>query len=428
MTGRVSVFLVLVAGVAVLSGGPAAGVGMPVCDPDNGGLRLPEGFCALVAADHLGHARHVAVNANGDLYVSLLDGRGQGGGVVGLRDIDDDGRMDATERFGETSATGIGIRNGYLYVATVSSVERFKLTAGRLKPGPAEVVVADLPSSRPHQDKGLAFDGRGGMYVSIGAPSNACQVQDRRPRAAGQDPCPLLDRTGGIWKFDERRLGQKQADGARIATGLRQMPALTWHDGGLYTVMNNRDQLDTLWPGVFTAEDNQTRPAESMFRVEANAHYGWPYCFFDVTANRLLLNPEYGGDGRAIGRCTEFNPPVAVFPAHWAPVDVMFYTGVQLPEKYRGGAFVAFHGSWNRSPALQDGYNVTFQPFANGKPSGPFEVFADGFAGPQSPRTPSQATYRADGVAQALDGSLYVAESVKGRMWRILYTGAAKSF
>jgi glucose/arabinose dehydrogenase len=400
--------------------------GLPACDPDNGGLKLPEGFCALVVADNLGAARHMAVAPNGDLYVTLMDSRGQASGVAGLRDTNGDGKMDVTERFGDKSSTGIAIRNRYIYVATISSVERFKLTPGELKPGPAEVVVADLPVTRPHQDKGLAFDGRGSLYVNVGAPSNACQPQDRRPKVAGQDPCPLLEFSGGIWKFDENKLGQKQTDGVRYATGMRQMPAITWHDGALYVVMNNRDQIDTLWPDLFVGEDNQTRPAEPMYKVEANANYGWPFCFFDYTQNKLLLNPEYGGDGKTVGRCSEFKTPIAAFPAHWAPVDVTFYTGTQFPAKYRGGAFIAFHGSWNRSPAVQDGYNVTFQPFAGDKPSGKFEVFADGFAGAQAPRTPNQATYRADGVAQAPDGTLYVAESVKGRIWRVVYTGGAK--
>jgi glucose/arabinose dehydrogenase len=264
------------------------------------------------------------------------------------------------------------------------------------------------------------------MYVSIGAPSNACQPEDRRPKVPGQDPCPLLETSGGIWRFDENRLGQKQADGKRFATGLRQMPALTYYDGALYTVMNNRDQLDYLWPDLFKPEDNQTRPAEVMYRVDENSNFGWPFCFADLQTGKLLLNPEYGGDGKIEGQCTKYVLPIATFPAHWAPVDVMFYTGTQFPPKYRGGAFIAFHGSWNRAPAVQDGYNVTFQPFAGGKPSGKYEVFADGFAGAQPPRNPNQATYRADGVAQAPDGSLYIAESAKGRIWRVFYRGNAR--
>jgi glucose/arabinose dehydrogenase len=400
--------------------------GLPACDPDNGGLKLPEGFCALVIADDVGTARHLAIAPNGDVYVALQEGRAKPVGVAVLRDTNGDGKMDATERFGDKSTTGIALRNGYLYIATISSVERFKLTPGQLKPGAAEVVVADLPVTRPHQDKGIAFDGKGSLYVNVGAPSNACQPQDRRPKVPGQDPCPLLETSGGIWKFDENKLGQKQSDGVRYATGLRQMPGIAWHDGALYTVMNNRDQLDSLWSEAFTPEDNQTRPAEPMYRIEQGDNFGWPFCFYDFTQSKLLLNPEYGGDGKTVGRCSEYKLPIAMFPAHWAPVDLMFYTGTQLPKKYQGGAFIAFHGSWNRSPANQDGYTVTFQPFAGGKPSGKYEVFADNFAGPTAPRSPNQATYRADGVAQGPDGSLYIAESQKGRIWRVIYKGSGR--
>ncbi|MGD1091307.1 MAG: sorbosone dehydrogenase [Bryobacteraceae bacterium] len=394
----------------------------PACDPDNGGLKLPEGFCAFVAADGIGSARHAAVAPNGDLYVAIM-GRNKGG-VVALRDKDGDGRFETKETFGEASSTGIVVRNGYLYVATTTTVERYKLTPGELKPaGPPEIIVSGLAAGREHEDKGLTFDGKGSLYVNVGAPSNACQPRDRQPKLAGQDPCPLLEMHGGIWKFDENKLGQKQEDGTRFATGLRQMPAITWHDGALYIVMNNRDQLDTLWGDMFTGQENAERPAEPMYRAVQGSNFGWPYCFYDYGQKKLLLNPEYGGDGKTVGRCSEFTLPIASFPAHWAPVDVMFYSGAQFPAKYRGGAFIAFHGSWNRAPMPQDGYNVTFQPFSGEKPSGAFEVFANGFAGKSPLMNPNQAVARADGVAQALDGSLYITDSQKGRIWRVIYKG-----
>jgi glucose/arabinose dehydrogenase len=400
---------------------------LPSCDSDNGGLKLPTGFCALVAADGLGPARHAAVAANGDLYIALRTGRGNtpaGPGIVALRDADGDGRMELKETFGARGGTGVAIRNGYLYVATTTSIERYKITPGQLKPaGEPEVIVSGLPGSGGHADKGIAFDGRGSMYVNVGAPSNACQQPDRRLNVPGQDPCQLLDQHGGIWKFDENRLDQKQADGTRYATGPRQMPAIAWHAGALYVVMNNRDSLDTLWPEAFTAKDNETRPAEPMYRVEQGANFGWPYCFYDYTLKKLLLNPEYGGDGKTSARCEQFTLPVAAFPAHWAPVDVMFYTGTQFPARYRDGAFIAFHGSWNRAPAPQDGYNVTFQPFGDGGSAGPAETFADGFAGRTPLMNPNDAVARADGVAQAPDGSIYITDSQKGKVWRVLYRG-----
>ncbi|MEA3008048.1 MAG: hypothetical protein QOI94_3317, partial [Acidobacteriaceae bacterium] len=204
------------------------------CDPDNAGLTLPEGFCALVAADGLGTARHAVVAPNGDLYVALQSGKGKTGGVVALRDENGDGRFETKEYFGDGSCTGIALRNGYLYVAKVESVERWKMTPGQLKPaGPPDVIVEDLPTEHEHHDKGIAFDGKGSLYINIGSPSNACQPQDRQKGVVGQDPCPLLETHGGIWKFDESKLHQKEAEGEKFVTGLRQEPAITWHDGAL---------------------------------------------------------------------------------------------------------------------------------------------------------------------------------------------------
>ncbi len=413
--------------IAILTGAAAMLVsrsstraaGTVACDANNGGLTLPAGFCAAVVANNLGEARHAAAAPNGDLYVALMNG-----GVAALHDADGDGRFEVTEKFGEGSITGIELHNGYLYVAKMNSVERYKMMPGQLKPaGPAEVVVTGLEGVQQHGDKGIAFDGKGSLYVNIGAPSNACQARDRGKQSPGQDPCPILAEHGGIWKFSESKLGQKQADGVKYATGMRQMPAIAWHDA-LFVVMNSRDQLDVLWPGKFTAEENATRPAEPMYRVDQQGdNFGWPYCFFDYTVNQLLLNPEYGGDGKTVGRCSAFKLPVASFPAHWAPVDLMFYTGSQLPAHYRNGAFIAFHGSWNRAPLAQEVSNVTFQPFANGKPSGKFEIFASGFAGNTPLMNPNDAAARADGVTQAPDGSLFITESQKGKVWRVFYRG-----
>ena len=394
------------------------------CDADNGGITLPQGFCALVVADDVGPARHLAVAQNGDLFVAVQGrgGRGTpvtGGGVVALHDGNGDGKFDTREQFGSGNTTGIGFRNGYLYLAHPKTIERYKMAAGQLKPsGEPETIVGNLPpESTQHNDKGLTFDGKGSLYINVGAPSNACQSPDRQPGAKGQDPCPILEKHGGVWKFDENKLNQTQEQGTKFATGLRQFPAITWHDNALYIVMNNRDQLNSFWPDKFTAKDNADRPAEPMYRATGGENFGWPFCFYDYLQKKVVLNPEYGGDGKEVGRCTMFTAPVAVFPAHWAPVDVMFYTGNQFPGKYKNGAFIAFHGSWNRAPEPQDGYNVVFQPFAGGKPSGNFELFGTGFAG----ANPNQAQFRPDGVAQAPDGSLYIADSNKGKIWRVLY-------
>jgi glucose/arabinose dehydrogenase len=406
-------------GAALVSQHLNSAAALPACAPDNGDITLPSGFCAMVAADGVGTARHMAVAPNGDLYVAL-----QRGGVAALHDADGDGKFEVVEKFGTESTTGVVLHNGYLYVAHPTDVQRYKMTAGTLKPtGEPETIVTGLPPEQQHRDKGLTFDGRGSLYINVGAPSNACQQPDRQKGVKGVDPCPILEKHGGVWKFDENKLGQTQEQGTRFATGLRQFPALTWHDNALYIVMNNRDSLDQFWPDHFTAQENAERPAEPMYRAVQGSNFGWPYCFYDYGMKKFVLNPEYGGDGKEVGRCTQFTNPVAAFPAHWAPVDVMFYTGSQFPKKYQGGAFIAFHGSWNRSPMPQEGYNVTFQPFVGDKPSGQFEVFAKGFAGRDPLMNPNDAVARADGVAQAPDGTLYIAESQKGKIWRVIYTG-----
>jgi glucose/arabinose dehydrogenase len=392
----------------------------PTCDPGNGGIKLPKGFCALVVAENLGAARHAWVAPNGDLYVALQKTDQSPGGVVALHDSKGDGHFDMKANFGDGSATGIGFYNGYLYVARTDSIVRYKMTPGQLKPaGDPETVVGGFDMARGHNDKGLAFDGKGFLYVNIGSPSNSCQLHQGEKGGPGQDPCPVLDHHSGIWKFDANKMNQTVADGTKLVTGMRQEPGVAWAYGAPYTVMNNRDEIDVLFPQYFTSEDNNEGPAEGMYRIDAGLNFGWPYCFFDYRQKKLLLSPEYGGDGKTQGRCTQFSPPIAAFPAHWAPVDITFYEGKQFPAKYRGGALIAFHGSWNRKPEERPGA-VVFQPFVNGKPSGKFEVFADGFS-----VTPvadqSKYTGRPDGVAVAPDGSLYITDSEKGKVWRVFY-------
>jgi Transposase domain (DUF772) len=163
-------------------------------------------------------------------------------------------------------------------------------------------------------------------------------------------------------------------------------------------------------------------PAEEMVQLIAGADYGWPECYYDQQQNKLVLAPEYGGDGgKTVGVCAQRQAPVAAFPGHWAPNDLAIDHGTSFPAAYRGGAFMAFHGSWNRAPDPQGGYNVVFQPLADGKASGPFVVFADGFAGAY--KDPGRAAFRPTGLAEGPDGALYVSDDVHGRIWRITYNG-----
>ena len=132
------------------------------------------------------------------------------------------------------------------------------------------------------------------------------------------------------------------------------------------------------------------------------------------TASRL-------GDRTTAGRCAEMDDPLVAFPGHWAPNDIEFSTGDQFPEEYRGGAFIAFHGSWNRAPLPQGGYKIVYVEFEDGEPTGEWDTFADGFAGADV--SPRGAEHRPVGLAMGPDGSLYVSDSRQGTIWRIMYTG-----
>ena len=408
---------VLLAVVALTTQQP----GKPVCAPDNAGLTLQPGFCALVVAESIGNARHLVVLENGDIIVAV---RGASGGVRLLRDTTGDGKADIVRSFGPGPGTGIAFAGEYLYFAMDGAVVRWHWNIGQLEPPTnPDTVVSGLTNRRSHAAKGIAIGSDGMLYVNIGAPSNSCQVQDRAPESPGQDPCPLLDIAGGIWRFDPRRGGQTQTDGQRYATGLRNAMALAVDPGtgALFAAQHGRDQLAAHWSKLYNEAQSAELPAEEIFRIEPGGDYGWPYCYYDWRRRQKVLQPEYGGDGRTAGRCESVPKPVVAFPGHWAPNGLAFYNSRQFPLKYRGGLFVAFHGSWNRAPQPQAGYKVMFVPIARGVATGPAEVFADGFAG--AVVTPQGARHRPTGLAVGPDGSLYVtSDQNAGAVFRIVST------
>jgi glucose/arabinose dehydrogenase len=271
----------------------------------------------------------------------------------------------------------------------------------------------------------MEFDGQGNMYVNVGAPSNACQQQDRTKGSPGMDPCPILEYAGGTWKFKDDVLNQEQlTDGVRYATGIRNGMANCWNTAvnELYIVQHGRDQLSQFYPEIYDDKENAELPAEEFFLVTEGSDFGWPYCFYDPFQQKKILAPEYGGDGEAVERCENKTDPIMAFPGHIAPNDLLFYTGNMFPEKYKNGAFIAFHGSWNRAPEPQLGYFVAFVPFDGTNPSGDWEVFAEGFAGLSPVTSTRDAQHRPCGLAQGPDGSLYVVDSIKGKIWRIFYS------
>jgi glucose/arabinose dehydrogenase len=398
------------------------GAPMPECDADNGGLVLADGFCAFVAHEGVGAARHIAVAPNGHVYVAVTGRQNTPAGVIALRDTNGDGRLDEQQHLETMGGTGVAVHDGWLYFAPNTHVDRYRLDGAALLPtGEAERVVSGFPEQRSHAAKTMTFDAAGNLYVNVGGPSNACQAQDRQHGSPGQDPCPELEWQTGIWRFEAGRTGLQQSDGRRYATGIRNAVALDWNhaDNTLYAVQHGRDMLNVIDPDNFDASDNAELPGEEFLRVIEGADFGHPYCYWDPQQNRRVLAPEYGGDGSEVGRCADYAQPIYSYPAHWAPNELFFYRGQHFPTQYRNGAFIAWHGSWNRAPEPQRGYKVTFQRVENGRVVGEPVIFADGFAGTDHIAAPGDAEFRPMGLAVTPEGALYIVESVRGRIWRV---------
>jgi len=412
--------------------------------PDNDGLFLPDGFQAIVVVDSLkGQTRHIAVNSNGDIYVKVRNHRlNDGYGNIALRDTNGDGKADIITPFGKydghTYGTAMRIHDGYLYFSSELMVYRMKLKKGQLVPDSRmDTIVIDNPPYHEHQTKPIAFDNKGHIYVGWGAGSNAGQVKNRLPGSPGVgDPNspdkgnPWLIDHGGIWMFDANKTSQHQSDGIKYATGMRSIVALDWDpkSKSLYTVAHGRDDFRMIWPDMYTPWQSAMEPAEEFFKVNQGTDGGWPYYYYSDIKGKKLLNPEFGGDGTKEGNGAKLTQPIMAFPAHFAPNDLLFYKGKQFPSRYKNGAFVAFHGSTDRAPYPQAGFLIAFVPFKDGKPSGPWEVFADGFAKIDPIVNVSNAVYRPMGLAEGPDGSIYVSDTEKGRIWRIKFNGDKKAF
>ena len=382
------------------------------CDVDNGGLALPAGFCAKLVGQELGPVRHLAIAPNGDVIAAQSGRRdGGGGGLLLLRDTDGDGMLNIVSLLSEMGGTGVVLAEDAIYFSPNDRVLRIPFRAGDDRPsGPAEIIVSELPTGG-HAAKTVALGSGEDLYVNFGSLTNSCQEQNRQANSPGHAPCTELETRAGIWRFDARRIGQTPRDGVRHATGLRNAAAIAIEPttGVLWGAVHGRDQLAQNWG--YAAEDSEENPAEEFGPLAAGADFGWPYCYFDPRQGKKVLNPEYGGNGSEVGDCDTLTEPAIGFPAHWAPIATAFYTGSQFPPEYRSGAFISFHGSWNRAPSPQAGFRIVFAPFENGVATGTYETFA----------APAGAhdSIRFTGVAVGPDGSLYVGADREGKIWRI---------
>jgi glucose/arabinose dehydrogenase len=437
----------LFSGAAALVAGYAIAIAAPVyafeadaaaCPADDSGLTLPAGFCATVLADGIGHARHLVVSEAGVIYVNTWSGRyfgndtpHAGGFLVALKDSQGAGKADVNERFGETvqsggaGGTGIGIYKGWLYAELNDKILKYPLSKGSVLPdAKSQVVVRGLPLGGDHPMHPFAIDTNGDLYIDVASATNSCQEKNRTLKSPGINPCTELETRGGIWRYDAKKTDQAFSPAERYATGIRNGEGFGVDTSGhhIFVTQHGRDQLHTNWPDVIKDADQEaTLPSEEVLLLKKGGDYGWPMCYYDPFQQGLVLAPEYGGDGKTAGLCAQKGAPAAVFPAHWAPNDMVLYDRQQFPARYRNGLFIAFHGSWNRAPYAQGGYNVVFQGLSGEKASGQCEIFADGFAG--ADKSPGKAAHRPTGLAVGPDGALYVADDVSGRIYRIVYRG-----
>lgn len=398
----------------------------PALAQETDGIKLPPGFHATVVADHLGVLRHIAFRDNDNLYVSTQwNNTGTSGDVIAIH-LGKDRVADKTQHFGAMmGGTGLAFYRGALYAASTARVYRYNFHGNSLTPDSEPVIVIDGMAPTRNTARGLAFDGKGNLFVSLGATQGANMCVNGNSKT-GLKPCPLLETRSGIWRFSASKLNQQfPKDGEKFATGIRDMGALTWSptDNALYGIMHGRDNTARDFPAVVSpAEDDAI--ADEMHKVVKGTDFGWPYTYYDGVRKIRLTAPEYGGDNKTAAPSGQYSTPVATFQmTRSSPLDLAFYTGKMFPAAWRGGAFITRHGSAGPKPNNK-GYDVIFIPFDKNGVAGPEQEFATGFAGPtQAEKTAAKAKYRPVGAAVAPDGSLFVTDSSQGRIWRIAYTG-----
>jgi glucose/arabinose dehydrogenase len=381
-------------------------------------LKALDGFSVVEVAKDLGAVRHLTISKNGDIYANrsvLKDGKA----IVLLKDTDKDGTIDEQQYFADVPGTGILAKDNYLYASSNSGVFRYKMNATHdvIDTNTPEKIVDGLIDMGMDNAKPFAIDDEDNLYVTIGSWNDACRDNDA---GAGMMPCVILDSAGGIWKFNADQLNQTFSDGLRYVTGMKNAVGITWNfkTNSLFATDHGRGGLHNFYPDLYTEKQDGELPAETLYELKENDNAGWPYTYYDQFKKKRILAPEYGGDGEQLGDVDAIQPIMA-FPAHLGPNDLLFYTGDMFPEKYKDGAFIAFH---NQSPELKKGFFVAFVPFKNGKPSGEWEIFLDNFAGFDL-ANPTDATlqHRPCGLAQGPDGALYVCDDFGGSIFKITY-------
>ncbi|MET0183374.1 MAG: PQQ-dependent sugar dehydrogenase [Caulobacterales bacterium] len=348
-------------------------------------LRLPEGFEASIFAEGLDAPRWMTLAPNGDVFLT----ESSAGKVIVLRDTNNDGRADREETYAEgfDLPHGMAFHGDYFYVADVKGVWRFPYRAGDVKGGERQMITPPgaFGVADNHWTRNILFSPDGSTFlVTIGSRGNL--RLELEPSAT---------------------LQQFNADGSGMTTyarGLRNPVGLAYYPGtrNLFVTAVERDQRgDRVAPDFFT-------------QVERNDFFGWPFAY----AGRHF-EPRFGFLRPDLVLSTK--TPDVLIEAHSVPLGLMFYDRDQFPEEYRGDAFIAMHGSWNRtSPS---GYMIARVRFENGRPVGGYEVFASGFW--VSGQNPANIIGRPVALLIAPDGSLLVSDDAANVVWRISYKGSA---
>jgi glucose/arabinose dehydrogenase len=374
---------------------------------------VPTGFKVNRYADGFQNPRNMLVLPNGDLLVaegnsnfSLLEKAGaivtganraedlskSADRIILVRDVNKDGIADSKEILltrdnGLNQPFGMLLLNGYLYVANTNNVLRFPFKPGQNKISDTAQKIIDLPAgsnfrSNRHWTRNLIANAKGTkIYIAVGSSSNIAEngIEEELLRA---------------------NILEMNPDGSELrvyASGLRNPVGIDWAPGTstLWTSVNERDELgDELVPDYLTS-------------VKEGGFYGWPYSYWGNHIDPRIKETKIELVNKAI-------VPDVNLGAHTASLGLLFYTGTSFPKKYQGGAFIAQHGSWNRS--VLSGYQVAFIPFSNGKPAGKVEPFLTGFIADLE----DEKVYgRPVGLAMLSDGSLLVTDDASNTIWRV---------
>jgi glucose/arabinose dehydrogenase len=379
--------------------------------PQGATPRAPSGFRVDLFASDLSSARWIYVLPNNDVLVAqantekisgvepaVLEALKKAGSmgpspnrITLLRDSDGDGRFETREVFlsGLNQPFGMLLLGDNFYVANTDSVMRYRYAKDARRITETGQKIADLPAGgyNNHWTRNIVASPKGDkLYISVGSQTNVDEegLDANQPHRAA-----ILE-------------SNPDGSGLRIfASGLRNPNGMDWAPGTttLWTAVNERDGLgDDLVPDYITS-------------VRDGAFYGWPYSYFGQHEDPRQKGKRPDLAAKAVV------PDVPV-GAHTASLGLAFYRGQSFPERFRGGAFIGQHGSWNRSTF--SGYRVAFVPFINGRPSGPVEDFLTGFIASEERR---QVFGRPVGVATLRDGTLLVADDASGRVWRVRYEG-----